>query len=126
MIKSENLKIVTVSFICMSFLAAFVASVIFETLSVAFGFFANFYSIDAFRHGVPILSGISMFLVFQFKDSFKNLADEVVTEVRKVVWPNKKELYSMTVLVCIILLVSGLVLGVFDVLAGSSIKFLMS
>ena len=125
MIKSENLKIVTVSFILISFLAAFVARVIFETLSVAFGFFANFYSMDLFRHGVPIASGLAMFLIFQLHQPYQKLADEVVTEVSKVVWPNKKELYSMTTLVCIILIFSGLVLGVFDLIAGTSIKFFM-
>ena len=125
MIKPENLKIVTVSFILISFLAAFIVKVLFEILSVAFGFFANFYSLDLFRHGAPILSGMLTFAVFQFHKPYQTLADEVVTEVRKVVWPNKKELYSMTTLVCIILLVSGMVLGVFDLIAGTSVKFFM-
>ena len=125
MIKAENLKIVTVSFIVLSFLSAFVANVIFETLSVAFGFFASFYSMDAFRHGVPIMAGVSAFLMFQLHKPYQKLADEVVTEVRKVVWAGKKELYSMTVLVCIILIFSGLVLGVFDLVAGTSVRFFM-
>ena len=126
MVKEENLKIVTVSFILLSFLAAFVARVIFETLSVASGFFAGFYSMDMFRHGVPILAGVSAFVVFQLNKSYRKLADEVVTEVRKVVWAGKKELYSMTILVCVILIVSGVVLGVFDLVAGTSVRFFMN
>ncbi len=125
MIKAENLKIVTVSFIGLSFLSAFVARVVFETLSVAFGFFANLYSMDVYRHGVPIVAGVGMFLIFQLHKPYQKLADEVVTEVKKVVWPGKKELYSMTTLVCIILIVSGLVLGAFDLIAGTSVRFFM-
>ena len=125
MIKPENLKIVTVSFIGMSFLSAFVIRVIFETLAVAFGFFANLYSMDVFRHGVPITAGLITFLVFQLHTPYQKMADEVVTEVRKVVWPGKKELYSMTILVCVILIFSGLFLGVFDFIAGTSVRFLM-
>ena len=125
MVKAENLKIVTVSFILLSFLSAFVARVIFETLSVAFGFFANYYSMDVFRHGVPILAGVATFLVFQLHKSSQKLADEVVTEVRKVVWAGKKELYSMTILVCVILIISGVVLGVFDLVAGTGVRFFM-
>ena len=125
MVKTENLKIVTVSFIVLSFLIAFVARVIFETLSVAFGFFANFYSMDVFRHGVPILVGVGSFVFFQINKSYQKLADEVVTEVRKVVWVGKKELYSMTILVSVILVVSGVVLGLFDLMAGSGVKFFM-
>ena len=125
MIKSENLKIVTVSFILLSFLMAFTVRVIFETLSVPFGFFANLYSQDLFRHGIPILSGVGTFLLLQLRASYKKLSDEVVTEVRKVVWVGKKELYSMTTLVSVILIVSGLVLGVFDLLAGTGVRFFM-
>ena len=125
MIKAENLKIVTVSFILLSFLIAFTARVIFETLSVPFGFFANLYSRDVFRHGVPIAFGIGSFLFFQINHNYKKLSDEVVTEVRKMVWVGKKELYSMTALVSVILIVSGLVLGVFDLLAGTGVRFFM-
>lgn len=126
MVKPENLKIVTVSFIALSFLAGFIARVIFETLSVAFGFFASLYSMDIMRHGVPLTVGIVAFVVFQFYSPAQKLADDVVTEVRKVVWPGKKELYSMTILVCMILLVSGLVLGVFDWIASTVVQFFMN
>jgi len=125
MIKPENLKIVTVSFITLSFLTAFVARVIFETLSVIFGVVAQFYGMDLYRHGVPIFVGVLAFLTFQLHKPYQKLADEVVTEVRKVVWAGKKELYSMTVLVCIILVVSGVVLGLFDLVAGTSVRFFM-
>ncbi|MGI9548934.1 MAG: preprotein translocase subunit SecE [Bdellovibrionales bacterium] len=125
MVKPENLKIVTVSFVIFSFLLAYVARVLFETLSIAVGFFATYYSMDVFRHGIPITVGLGSFLYFQFKKSYRSLADEVVTEVRKVVWPTKKEIYSMTTVVCVILMVSGLVLGLFDLMAGTGVRFFM-
>lgn len=125
MIKSENLKIVMVSFVIISFLMAYVAKVIFETLSVAVGFFAQYYSMDGFRHGIPIVVGLTVFTVLQVKSSYRGLADEVVTEVKKVVWPSKQELYSMMAVVCIILVVSGVVLGAFDLMAGTAVRFFM-
>ena len=125
MIKQENLKIVTLSFVAFSFLMAFVAQVLFETLSVASGFFANYYSMDTFRHGVPIFAGVACFLFFQVNSKYRKLADEVVTEVRKVVWVGKDELYSMTILVSVILIVSGIVLGIFDLVSGTGVRFFM-
>lgn len=125
MVKPENVKIVSVCFIALSFLSAWTTRAIFETLSASFGFFAGFYSMDAFRHGVPIISGVLVFLWLQLGKKRQKLADEIVTEVKKVVWPGKKELYSMTLLVCVILIFSGLVLGAFDFIAGSSVRFLM-
>ena len=125
MIKSANLKIVEVSFIILSFLTGFVVRVSFESLAVVFGPVANYYNQDIFRHGLPILAGLSLFLFLNLKTSVKQLADEVVTEVKKVVWPTKKELYAMTSVVSVILLVSGIVLGLFDLTAGTSVRFFL-
>ena len=125
MVKQENFKIVTISFVILSFLAGFVAKVLFEVLSVSVGFFAGFYSQDIFRHGVPFLVGAGLFVYFQVKKEVRTLADEVVTEVKKVVWPTKKELYAMSFVVCLILIMSGVVLGIFDLIAGTSVDFFL-
>ena len=125
MVKSENLKIITVSFVLLAFLAGFTARVLFESLAVIFGFVAAFYNQDVFRHGVPLIVGLAVFLFFQIQPSVRQLADEVVTEVKKVVWPAKKELYAMTSVVCVILIVSGVVLGLFDLTAGTTIRFFL-
>ena len=125
LVKSENLKIVTISFVLLSFLAGFVAKVLFETVSVIFGNVAQFYGITTFRHGVPLAVGIGFFVFFQLKSSVRQLADEVVTQVKKVVWPTKRELYSMTFVVCVALVISGLVLGLFDLVAGTVVRFFM-
>lgn len=125
MIKPENFKIVTISFVVFSFLAGFVVKVLFEALAVSVGFFAGFYGQDIFRHGIPFLSGLVLFIYFQVKKEARTLADEVVTEVKKVVWPTKKELYAMSLVVCMILILSGVVLGIFDLIAGTSVNFFL-
>ena len=126
MIKEENLKIVGLSFALCAFLAGFAVKVVFELLAASFGLFAGFYSMDVFRHGIPLGAGLLSFAALQLRPASRQLADEVVTEVRKVVWPSKKELYSMTSVVCLILLVSGAVLGVFDMTAGTVITFFLN
>ena len=125
MIKPENFKIVTISFVVFSFLAGFVVKILFETLAVSVGFFAGFYGQDIFRHGIPFLSGLGLFVYFQIKKDVRTLADEVVTEVKKVVWPTKKELYAMSFVVCMILVLSGVVLGIFDLVAGTTVNFFL-
>ena len=126
MIKEENLKIVGLSFVICAFLAGFTVKEVFELLAASFGFFTGFYNMDLFRHGIPLGSGLLTFVYLQFRPASRQLADEVATEVRKVVWPSKKELYSMTGVVCLILLVSGVVLGVFDMAAGTTITFFLN
>ena len=125
MIKPENFKIVAISFVVLSFLAGFIAKILFETLAVSVGFFAGFYSQDIFRHGIPFAVGLGLFLYLQIKKEVRTLADEVVTEVKKVVWPTKKELYAMSFVVSMILILSGVVLGIFDLVAGTSVDFFL-
>lgn len=47
-------------------------------------------------------------------DRIYTLANEVATELKKVTWPNAKEVRSATTVVIIMALVSALVLGLFD------------
>ena len=125
MIKSENFKIVTVSFVALAFLAGFTVKILFEALAASAGFFAAFYSQDIFRHGAPFAAGLSLFVFLQVHKGARSLADETATEVKKMVWPSKKELSAMSFVVCLILLLSGAVLGVFDLIAGSSVDFFL-
>ena len=125
MIKAENAKIVTVSFVAFAFLAGFTAKVLFEALSVSIGFFAPFYDQDIFQHGAPFITGLGLFLFLYLSKGAKTVADETVTEVKKVVWPTKKELYAMSFVVCLILIASGAALGAFDLIAGTSVDFFL-
>ena len=123
--REENLKIVMVSFVAAAFLSAFVARVLLDTLATYSGWLAMFYGRDWFRHGLPVLVGLSVFLSLQLREGTRVWANEVVVEVRKVVWPSQKITSSMTVMVCIILLISGFVLGLFDLVGAAVVDFII-
>ncbi len=125
MIKEENLKIITLSFVAIAFLSAFVARVLLESFAVYSGSIAMLYGQEWFRHGLPILIGVSMFCYLQLKENTRVWANEVIIEVRKVVWPSQKATTGMTVMVCIILIVAGFVLGLFDLIGGVIIDFII-
>ena len=59
-------KIITLSFVIAGFLVAFVANVLMETASAAFGSVARLMTVDAVKHGVPIVLGLITFGVLQF------------------------------------------------------------
>ena len=65
-----------------------------------------------------------MFL--QWRGGAKQLAHEVVQEVKKVVWPSKGATMGMTTMICIILMVSGFVLGLFDLLSSALVDFILN
>ena len=124
--KRENGKIVTVSFVLLSFLTAFTAQVLFEALAVQFVPVAVVYGKEMVRHGVPLCVGAFTFLFLQWKEGPKQLAHEVVQEVKKVVWPSRNATVGMTTMICIILMIAGFVLGLFDLLSSALVDFIVS
>lgn len=125
MIKEENAKIITLSFVLAGFLTAFVVRVLFEFVAVYSGMVALAYGQEWVRHGAPVLSGLVVFLFLQLRERTRIWAHEVVVEVRKVVWPSRQATLGMTVLVCVILILSGIVLGVFDLASSAVINFII-
>ena len=126
MIKEENVKIITLSFVAAGFLTAFVVRILFEFVAVYSGVVATAYGQEWVRHGVPVLAGLAMFLSLQLKEKTRVWAHEVVVEVRKVVWPSRQATLGMTVLVCIILMISGFVLGLFDLASSAVVNFIIN
>ncbi len=126
MIKEENLKIITLSFVIVGFLVALSVRVLLESLTMYSGWMAQIYAQEIIRHGVPVLAGLSVFAYLQFKKNIGVWAQEVVVEVRKVVWPSQKATAGMTVMVCVVLLISGFVLGLFDLVGGVLIDFIIN
>ena len=124
--EKDNSKIMTVSFVLTAVVAGIVVEVIFEALAATFGIVANLRSQDVLRHGIPLAFGFLVFASLQFNSKVKLWADEVILEVKKVVWPSQKDTTSMTTVVCIMLLVAGVVLGAFDFVSGQLIKVLIN
>ncbi len=124
--ESTNNKIITVSFMAAGILLGLVVFVLLESLAaIATGGFGRFAQQDIVRHGLPVVVGLVTFFVLQFNKKVLVWADEVTTELRKIVWPSRKDTVAMTIMVCVMLVISGLVLGLMDVLSASLIDWLL-
>ena len=121
----DNSKIIMISFVLLAALVAVVVNVLFATLSVAFSPLAQLYSQDVFRHGLPAGLALLTFVSLIASKKTKALADEVVTETRKVVWASRKDVTAMTIVTCIMLTVSCVILASFDFLSTEFVKMLL-
>ena len=110
----DNSKIITISFLIAGFLAAIVVNVLLETAAASLGVFARLYAQEMFRHAVPVTVGIVTFGVLQFNKGILAWANEVVVEIRKVVWPSRRDTTAMSIVVCTMLTISCVILFVFD------------
>lgn len=124
--ENDNSKIMTVSFLGAALVVGIVIEVLFEALAATFGVVAGWRSNPLVNHGVPVGLGILTFVLLQFNAKVRVWADEVILEVKKVVWPSQKDTTAMTTVVCIMLVIAGLVFGVFDFFSGQVIKVLLN
>jgi preprotein translocase subunit SecE len=72
-----------------------------------------------------IVAGAAAFLVLFFNEQATQFVSEVVVELSRVTWPTQKETSSATVLVIIMVLISGLFLGFLDYLWTVVLKWVI-
>lgn len=115
---NTNSKIVTLCIVAVSILIGFTLSTLLRALSGAFGIIAQVMNFDWFKHGVPVVVGLGLFIALQFNKKFLVWADEVIAEIKKVVWPSIKDTRGMTIVVIIMVFISSIIISVFDLFSG--------
>jgi preprotein translocase subunit SecE len=120
-----NSKILTLSFAAAAALIGFTLHLLIKIFAGAFGVVAAATNSDIVRHGVPVGAAIAIFLLFQFHPKIHAWADDVVTEVRKVVFPSRKDTSLMTVSVIIMVFISAGIVWTFDMFSAYVVKLLM-
>lgn len=124
--ENTNSKVVTISFMAAGILLGIVSFVLIDSLgAVLTGGMGRVLAQEMVRHGVPVALGLIVFLALQLNKNVTLWADDVVTELRKIVWPSKEATVQMTIMVCFMLVVSGILLGALDVFSGSFIDWLL-
>ena len=118
-------KIMFVSFVAGAFMVGYTVQVINTLLSSSIGAYARVMDSDLMSNLLPVAAGI-LFLIYCYSSKkVKTWAKEVIVEVSKVVWPSKKDTTAMTVFVCIFMLLSGVILGLFDFFSSQVIQFII-
>lgn len=124
--EDSNQSVVNFGFVMAGFLAYYVSSVLFEVLAGSFGAVTRLRSIDAVKHGVPVTFGLITFLILILNKNAHVFLDEAVTEVRKVVWPSRKDTIAMTTVCCVMVVLAGLVLSFWDLFCNQLIKLFVN
>ena len=124
---ATNRKTATVAFLAAGILIGVAAKVLLDTAAaVATGVLGRALASDLVHHGLPVLAAVLVFIALQANANVRAWGDEVVSELRKVVWPSQEDTIRMTIVTCIMLILSGAALGLLDVLSGKFIEWLLS
>ncbi len=122
---NTNSKILTLSFAIFGAICGFTLHLLIKAFSGAFGVVARLADSDLVRHGVPVAFGILVFAILQFNPKVLTWGDEVVVEIRKVVWPSRKDTTAMTIVVLIMVAISSVLITGFDLASGLVLKWVM-
>jgi preprotein translocase subunit SecE len=120
-----NSKVMTLCFAMAAALVGLSLHLLIKAFAGAFGVIARFADSDLVRHGLPVGIGLAMFVALQFNPKVLGWGDEVVSEIRKVVWPSRKDTTAMTIVVVIMVLISSVIITSFDFLSGYVLNVLM-
>jgi preprotein translocase subunit SecE len=124
--EKSNESYISTSFAFTGILVYFITSVVLEVLAGTFGTVARIRSNEIVQHGLPVAFGLATFLFLFMNKKTHAWADECIGEVRKVVWPSRKDTVSMTIVCCVMVLLSGLGFGVFDFVSSQLIKMFVN
>lgn len=119
----DNKKIINLCLIILGILVAVVAAVLMTGLMGAFGWAARLFTHDILRHGIPVAIGVATFFSLRLNAGVMTWADEVVSETKKVVWPTRKETATMTVVVCVMVVIAGAIFAVFDMVSHAFVQW---
>lgn len=123
--ENSNSKIVTISFLTIAALIGFTVATLLQVFSGAFGFVARAMEMDLVRHGLPITIAVALFLYLQLNKGILTWADEVIAEIKKVVWPPIKDTRGMTIIVLVMVFISSIIVSSFDMFSGFVLNQLM-
>ena len=77
------------------------------------------------KEAVPLVLGITVFLILLKHARVNEVMEEVVSELKKVTWPSRDDVVKSTTVVIICILIASVILSVFDLMWGRMVTFLL-
>ena len=114
--ESQHQKWVNLSYLA---LAALVGYVVFTTASKIVGAYdleARVRNIELILRVVSVAVGAILFIGLYRNTRSNQFMNEVVVELSRVTWPTQKDTASATMIVVVMVVISGIVLGFLDYL----------
>lgn len=118
----SNSKVLTLSFAVFSVIVAVTFQLLIKALSGAFGVVARAADSDLVRHILPVVIGFVVFAILQFNPKILAWGDSVVAEIRKVVFPGRKDVTLSTIVVIVMVMISSLIITTFDFMSGVALS----
>ena len=112
--ESQHQKWVNLSYLALAIVFGYVVFSIAGKVVAAYDLEARVRNIELILRGVSILLGSLLFLVLYRHEQSNQFMNEVMVELSRVAWPTPKDTASATFIVIIMVVISGVILGLLD------------
>jgi len=112
--ESQHQKWVNISYLALAILVGYIVFSGGMKISGTYDLEARVRNIELLMRILSIVCGALLFLFLYKHEKSNQFMNEVVVELSRVTWPTQKETTSATIVVIIFVIISGLVLGLFD------------
>jgi len=123
--ENQHQKWVTLSYLAIAALLAFVALQLGQKLVGAYDLEARVRNAELMIRGFSVFAGLLLFVALYRSEQATQFMTEVVVELSRVTWPTQKETSAATILVIVMVVISGLFLGFLDYLWTVILKWVI-
>lgn len=112
--ENQNQKWVNLSYLAVSVLLGYLVFLVSNKVVGAWDLETRVRNIELFLRIFSFVIGAILFIALYRSEKINQFMNEVVVELSRVTWPTQKDTGSATVVVIIMVVASGLVLGLVD------------
>ena len=112
--ENQNQKWVNLSYLAVAALLGYLVFSFSMKLAGSYDLETRIRNVELFFRVLSIVAGAVLFGILYRNQQANQFMNEVVVELSRVTWPTQKETSSATVIVIIMVLISGLILGFLD------------
>jgi len=112
--ESQHQKWVNLSYLAAAILFGYIVFSGAGKIIGAYDLETRIRNVDLILRGLSALAGGLLFLVLYRNERTNQFMNEVVVELSRVVWPTQKETSSATFIVIVMVVISGILLGLLD------------
>jgi preprotein translocase SecE subunit len=123
--ESQYQKWVNLSYLALAILLGYVVFSVGGKIVGTYDLEARVRDVDLILRGVSVALAALLFLILWRNDDANQFMNEVMVELSRVTWPTHKETTSATTVVIVMVLVSGLALGLLDYIWTTLLKWLV-
>lgn len=123
--EGQHQKWVNLSYLALAAVVAYVVFAVSVQLVGAYDLEARVKSIEWIIRGLSLVAAAAVFFGLSRHQQANQFMNEVVVELSRVTWPTQKETASATMIVIIMVVVSGMVLGLLDYLWTTLLKWVL-